>query len=42
METNFGLVAGSHNKNEFIIIRQDGDYAVSNNKFSYIISCIYT
>ncbi|TKY49829.1 cellulose synthase A catalytic subunit 5 of UDP-forming [Spatholobus suberectus] len=27
METNFGLVAGSHNSNEFIIIRQDGDFA---------------
>ncbi|KAG5047676.1 hypothetical protein JHK86_017082 [Glycine max] len=27
METNLGLVAGSHNSNEFIIIRQDGDFA---------------
>ncbi|KAI5411181.1 variant 2, cellulose synthase A catalytic subunit 3 [UDP-forming], partial [Lathyrus oleraceus] len=26
METNLGLVAGSHNNNEFIIIRQDGDF----------------
>ncbi|KAK7271557.1 hypothetical protein RJT34_27556 [Clitoria ternatea] len=27
METNLGLVAGSHNSNEFIIIRQDADFA---------------
>ncbi|KAK7401428.1 hypothetical protein VNO78_12904 [Psophocarpus tetragonolobus] len=27
METNLGLVAGSHNSNEFIIIPQDGDFA---------------
>ncbi|KAK7277094.1 hypothetical protein RIF29_18244 [Crotalaria pallida] len=27
METNLGLVAGSHNSNEFIIIRQDGECA---------------
>ncbi|XP_061365416.1 probable cellulose synthase A catalytic subunit 3 [UDP-forming] [Gastrolobium bilobum] len=27
MGTNFGLVAGSHIGNEFIIIRQDGDFA---------------
>ncbi|MED6220230.1 putative cellulose synthase A catalytic subunit 3 [UDP-forming] [Stylosanthes scabra] len=26
MERNLGLVAGSHNSNEFIIIRHDGDY----------------
>ncbi|GAU29800.1 hypothetical protein TSUD_116550 [Trifolium subterraneum] len=26
METNLGLVVSSHNRNEFIIIRQDGDF----------------
>lgn len=43
METNLGLVAGSHNNNEFIIIRQDGDFGVSSNKslFIIIISCMY-
>ncbi|XP_027340848.1 probable cellulose synthase A catalytic subunit 3 [UDP-forming] [Abrus precatorius] len=30
METNLGLVAGSRNSNEFIIIRQDGDFPQRN------------
>lgn len=38
METNLGLVAGSHNNNEFIIIRQDGGFGVSSNKFLFIIT----
>lgn len=47
METNLGLVAGSHNNNEFIIIRQDGDFAVSYNKsliiyISSSLAYIYT
>lgn len=29
MEASAGLVAGSHNRNELVVIRRDGDPAVS-------------
>ena len=39
MEANAGLVAGSHNRNELVVIRQEGD-GVRESSFSSCILCM--
>ena len=37
MEANGSLVAGSHNRNELVVIRQDGD-GVNGSQYSHILA----
>jgi hypothetical protein len=42
MEASAGLVAGSHNRNELVVIRRDGESAVSRSFFLFGLSLLST